>query len=132
MRLADCLEAYQYNSGQVSSNVRQLGFAALASVWLFKSTSKGETVTLPLLLWWVGGLSVAALFFDFVQYLWNATAWGQYHRRQELKGIAVNEEFLAPTWINWPGNGLFVLKVCCLFLCYFLLLVFLWGNIQSL
>lgn len=130
MKLADCREAYQYNSSQVSSNVRQLGFAALAAIWVFRTTSTGEAIGLPLLLWWVGGLSIGAMFFDFVQYLWNTAAWGAFHRKQEVAGTAEDTDFLAPVWMNWPGIAFFVVKVCCTVLSYIVLIVFLFGKIQ--
>lgn len=132
MKLADCLKAYQYNSGQASTNVRQLALAALGAIWLFKTNdSGGQPIGLPLRLWWVGGLSIAALFFDFVQYLWNAAAWGGYHRKQELSCVDENTNFLAPRWINWPGNGFFIIKVFCTALSYILLLIFLVEKIRS-
>lgn len=131
MRLADCREAYQYNSGQTSSNVRQLGFAALAAIWLFKDISTEDTIGLPLALWWVGFLSIGALLFDFFQYLWNSIAWGQFHRKQELSGVSQDIEFLAPVWINWPGIALFTIKVSSIILCYIVLLMFLWITIKS-
>lgn len=132
MKLKDCREAFQYNSGQASANVRQLALAALAAIWLFKSTGEGPIV-LPLLLWWVGGLSIGAIFFDFVQYVWNAATWAGFNRTQELKEtVNENTEFLAPRWINWPGAGFFVIKVSCTTLSYVLLLTFLVNKIQSL
>lgn len=130
MKLADCLKAYQYNSGQASTNVRQLALAALGAIWLFKNTDAGGSIALPLHLWWVGGISIAALFFDFVQYLWNAAAWGGFHRKQELRGMDENTDFLAPRWINWTGNGFFIVKVFCTALSYILLLIFLVTKIQ--
>lgn len=133
MKLADCREAYQYNSSQASANVRQLAFAALAAIWLFKNTGDGNTVALPLLLWWVGGLSIGAIFFDFVQYVWNTATWAWFNQTQELKGtVDEKTEFLAPRWINWPGTGFFVAKLSCTSIAYILLLIFLVSKIQSL
>jgi hypothetical protein len=66
MKRRDCLAAYQDYSRQVSANVRQLGFAAIAVIWLFKFSTEEKAVALPALLAWGGGLFIAALFFDFL------------------------------------------------------------------
>jgi len=130
MKLSIALEAYQYNSGQTSANVRQLGFAALASIWVFKTANDGGVVALDVLLWWVGLLSIGALFFDFLQYVWNTVTWGQFHRKHELLN-GPDAEVPAPDWINWVGNACFTIKVGCIVLSYILLLIFLVRHIAT-
>jgi hypothetical protein len=129
MKRRDCLAAYQDYSRQVSANVRQLGFAAIAVIWLFKVSTEDKAVALSTLLVWAGGLFVASLFFDFLHYLAGTITWGWFHRSKELAGVSQEEDFQAPLWINWTTTTLFVLKVSCTGLGYVLLLLFFWQTI---
>lgn len=124
MTRRDCLAAYQDYSRQASADVRHLGFAAIAVIWLFKTSTSAHSIVLPTLLLWAGGLIVASLLFDFLQYVAGTIVWGWFHRAKELKGLSLDEEFKAPAWINWTTNGLFIVKVSCTALGYVLLLVF--------
>ena len=95
MKLGDIRDAYEALSGKASETVRQLSFAGVALVWLFRSESSG-----------VPGLdhhlvSAALLFFlalvlDFLQYLSGTVIWHIYFRRKEKLGVGLEDEVSAP------------------------------------
>jgi hypothetical protein len=56
-------------SGKASDISRQLAFAAIAVVWLFKTDTPTGQITIPPDLIWPGILIVAALAADLLQYV---------------------------------------------------------------
>ena len=125
MNRQDCLQAYQEFTGKASENTRQLSFAALAVIWIFKPESAAGHYLFPGLLLWAGVFAVAALSFDFLQYGYGAAAWGCFHRTKERSGVSRQDEFRAPDWMNWPTNAFFIVKVISVIVSYVLLLVYL-------
>jgi len=114
MLRSDALAKYQESSQRTSENVRQLAFAALAVVWLFKPPDVAASWQWPRGLVAAGALATAALIFDFMQYLWNTIAWGRFHRRKEMEGVPLDGLILAPRRINRPAALFFWLKAAAL------------------
>ena len=130
MKLEDCREAYDYFTGTLSSISRQLGFAGLAVIWIFKTEQSGAYSVPPELIL-PGVLLVAGLAADFLHYALGSIIWGCYHRYKEINGTIETDEFLAPSPINWPGNFMFFCKSVLIAIAYYLLLVFLLGRLSS-
>lgn len=128
MKRKDALAAYQDFSARTSDRVRQLAFAGLGVVWIFKSASG---FGFPRLLLWAGVLLVAALSFDFLQQLYGAIAWGTLNRMKERAKVGPDSDFLAPKQINWPTNVFFAAKVLTLCTAYALILSQLIGIIGT-
>lgn len=125
MTRADALKAYQDLSSRASENVRQLAFAALAVVWVFKPTSVSAQWPLPRQLVGVGALAITALLCDFLQYVYGTIAWGWFHRLKEKADIPLEGEVHAPRAINWPSSFFFFAKVGTLGASYGILLLFI-------
>lgn len=124
MNLKFAQDRYSYYSGKLSDIVRQLGFAGIALVWLFRSEVAGQWyVSAPLVL--VATVLVAALALDFLQYVSGALAWGIFHRQKEKAKTKHDEEFEAPRWINWPAICFFWAKVSAIAIAYALMFRFL-------
>jgi hypothetical protein len=123
MKLADARSAYDYFSGKASDIVRQLGFAGIAIIWVFKEEVGGE-IQIPQLLLWAGLLIILTLAFDLVHYAAGTLVWGAFHRSKERAGVSEEVEFAAPAAINWPGLVFFWSKILCIALAYVLLGVF--------
>lgn len=119
MKRADVLAEYRHHSERTSEKVRQLAFAALGVVWIFRPN---DTLTLPAELFRAGTAAVIALALDFTHSLFGTGVWGWVHRTKELTGVSASDEFRMKAWINWPANSLFVLKVVALFVSYLYLL----------
>lgn len=127
MTTSESLSCYQKHSGKASDLVRQLAFAGLALVWLFK-TDKSGGVKLPANLLWPAGLIILALVLDLVQYTYASAAWGTFNRMVE-KHYRDDQEFGAPTWINWPTLICFWAKIAAVIAAYCLLLSYTSGQI---
>lgn len=120
MKIEDCRQAY-YDSSEKASNIaRQLAFAGLALIWAFRVTA-GERPVIPTSLRWAGILLVTGLALDFFHYVVKTIIWGTYHRYKEQQ-VSETAEFLAPSWINYPGNLCFVLKLGAIGIAYLLLI----------
>jgi hypothetical protein len=119
MKRADARAAYQDYSASTSEKVRQLAFAAIGVVWVFRPEN---TFQLPRTLLWAAIFAVSALALDFVHSLYGTVAWGVFHRRKEREGVSDETQFKAPRQINWPTNSLFGAKVVALAICYVFLL----------
>lgn len=121
MNLKDAREFYYLNSGKTSDLVRQLGFAGIAVIWIFKSEVQGvpkipQTLLFPL------SLIVVGLALDLLQYAVATSIWGIFHRSKEKSGISEDASFVAPRQFNWPALVFFVLKVISIAVAYVLLL----------
>jgi len=130
MKLHDARENYYVNTGKASDLVRQLGFAAIAIIWLFKIDEGGVTrippsLLVPLL------LVVVALAADFLQYALASAIWGLYQRHQEKRILSEETEFRAPASINWPAIVFFWGKIVCIVVAYCYLFKFLARTILA-
>jgi len=103
MKLAYLRERYTYYSGEASGIVRQLAFAGIALVWLFK-TEVDKQWKIPAELLPATALIVLTLILDFLQYVVGSLVWAAYNRSKERAGTNEESEFLAPRPINWPTN----------------------------
>lgn len=121
MNLAYVRGNYEYHTGKVSELTRQLAFAGLAIIWLFKTGQDGAfklppSLVAPLF------LLVLTLSLDWLQYAVASVVWDRYQRVKESSGALDGAEFEAPPRINWPANFFFFLKQLSLVAAYVLLL----------
>jgi hypothetical protein len=98
MNLEEARKEYYAFSSQASAVARQLAFAGIALVWIFKN-GDGSDFSLSAELTRGGLFLAGSLLLDFCHYAYAAAAWGIFSRIKERSGEA---EFLAPAWINWP------------------------------
>jgi hypothetical protein len=110
MKLGDARDAYYDYSSRVSESTRFLAFAGIGVVWVLRVEKASEAITssllLPLLLF------VASLGFHLLHYVAATLVWGAFHRYTEIRMKGDEDTtFLAPPWINWPGNLFFISKV---------------------
>ena len=110
MKLKDARENYYFLSGKLSDVNRQLCFAGIATIWIFVvkhpngSFGMDAKFLLPLVCFIIG------LTFDLLHYIFASASWGIFHRFKE-KNHKEDEDFLAPSWINWPPLIFFWVKV---------------------
>lgn len=129
MKLKDALENYYVFTGKASDVLRQLSFAGIAIIWMFKLQAGGQT-KIPEALILPASLFTGALAFDLLHYVLASAMWGGFIRYlEQRKKVFRNKQFKAPRWINWPGNMFFVLKAICASAAYVLLLRFLLGAL---
>ena len=125
MKLADSRQAYYDMSNTASGLVRQLAFAGIAVIWIFKTDVSVRGFNVPNELIWPGFLFVLALLLDLLHYLVGTAVWGIFSRMKEKKGVIEEKTFEAPAKINWPANGFVWSKSIAVLIGYGLLLRFL-------
>ncbi len=124
MKLKDARENYYDFSRKTSDIVRQLGFAGIALIWIFKTESNGKQI-LPGDLIQAATFIITGLTFDLLHAVAGTAAWGIYHRYKETTGTKERAEFLAPRWINWGSIVFFWVKTLLMVIAYIYLLRFL-------
>ena len=125
MKLKDCRETFYEFSGKLSDNARNLAFAGIAIVWIFKQEENGSYTI-------ADGLKTAMLLFvvslslDLLQYIYQTIVWGSFHTYQENK-LKHDEkaEFLSPRIFKNIAYVMFWSKVIVLVIGYVFVLRFL-------
>jgi hypothetical protein len=110
-------------SGKASEISRQLAFAAIAVIWLFKTDMPTGHPTIPHDLIVPGILIIAALAIDLLQYITATVTWRLYYRHLEKKHIARVSEH--SKWLELPIWGLFGIKIVLVIVAYIFILLFL-------
>jgi hypothetical protein len=117
MNLEAAKGEYYAHSASASAVSRQLAFAGLAAVWIFKVTVAGVD-RVPSDLVPAAAFLVTALGCDLLQYIAATAFWGGFRRWKEWErnrakesGTKFVDEFVAPAWINWVGNAFFWAKL---------------------
>lgn len=100
---------------------RQLAFAGIAIIWVFKTDSGGRQIV-PDELFLPGLFLVLSLTFDLLQYVIKSEIWYRVTRKNEKARI---KEFTVRPWINYPGDILYWIKIVATLLAYVLLIRFL-------
>ena len=126
MKLSDYRETYYEFSGKLSDVSRQLSFAGIALIWLFKLDSTPAPKVPDELLLPAITLSLA-LAFDLLQYVSASIVWGvfQWHKEKQLTHLSENPELESPSILKWPQFTFFVLKIMSVILSYYLLVKYL-------
>jgi hypothetical protein len=122
VKIQDYREDFYTHSGKASDVSRQLAFAGIAVIWIFK-TDRAGTFAIPRELLIPSVLIVLALGLDLLQYCVATVTWRVYYRR--LENADVHEDaVLDQHSIHWeaPIYVIFWLKLLCVFSAYILIL----------
>ncbi|WP_175703183.1 hypothetical protein [Burkholderia ambifaria] len=127
--VAEYQGTYHWHSTKASDVSRQLGFAGIAVIWLFKTQATGSpTITMPALLDLPLALIVLSLSLDLFQYIWQSMLWGVVWRLFERRhGLENDDHFEVSKYLNWPAIGIFWLKLLTMIVGYICLLKYLTG-----
>lgn len=134
MTLKDAREAYYDYSGKLSEITRQLSFAGIAVVWIFRTGDKTAAgIGWSHFLLWPLGSFVIALVADVLHYSYATVAWGSYHscKEKEFQALELSatdlaaKDFKAPRAINYPTDILLGAKAVACAIGHLLLLIFL-------
>lgn len=129
MTLKDARDAYYGLSAKLSDIVRQLSFAGIAVIWMFRVSSDKTGIAFQPVLVWPLLLFVVALAFDLAHYLYGSIAWSSFAHREEKKGRRDEDKVKPHESINWPSNIFFYCKAASCILAYMLLISFLKDKI---
>ncbi len=131
MKLEDYKQDYYWYSGKASDVARQLAFAGIALVWIFKSTSQSGVVLPKCLLWPMLFLGIG-LAADLLQYITGTIVWGCFHHHHEQKepdDPKHNPDLYAPIGLSIPISVFFVIKLCTVVIGYSLLIKYLLSEL---
>lgn len=123
-------ETHYLYSGKVSDICRQLSFAAIAIIWIFKTEASGVLVV-PKALVLPAVLAVLALACDLLQYLVGSATWYLVYRHHEKINTPENVELRHSVWLVLPINFFFYAKVAFVAATYYFVLVFLIGKLNA-
>lgn len=124
MKLQDYRNDFYAFSGKASDLNRQLAFAAIALIWLFKRDAGGQ-LTIPPELLWPGILVVASLTLEMLHYCVASIIWRTFYRAKEKAGVAETTEIDHSIWLERPILALFIAKIACTIAAYIGILIFL-------
>jgi len=123
MKTSDIWENCKSYTVSASDAARQLSFAGIAVVWLFKSDA-GGALHLDQKLVFAAACFVAALAFDLLQYVTGYVSYYILGRWRERK-FADGYDAKYPIWINLPIDTFFRLKLVAVISGYVVLFCFL-------
>jgi len=131
MKPSEYKETYQWYSGKTSDVVRQLSFAGIAIIWIFKVQSQGipkipNVLLVPL------GLFCISLAFDLLQYVLGYIIWYIFFRFHEKKGIKENHKLTHNVLLPVPLHLCMIIKVLAVILAYYKLIVFIYDSVDLL
>ena len=130
MKIQEYRDAFYVFSGKVSDITRQLAFAGIAVIWLFKKDVSGipkidEALVLP------GLLIVISLSCDLLQYSVGALIWRCVYRYKEKAGVSEDVDVKHSSSLELPIYCFFVIKVCSLIASFALIGSFLFSTWYS-
>lgn len=129
MKLSEIRNAYEELSGSLSKINRQLTFAGIGIVWLFRVTTEQGTTTID------KGMLVPILCFvisfgvDLLQYLWQSYIWYFFYWCKRKHGSKEEDEVNEPEWPNVVAWVMFTIKVLALMIAYICLGIFLYDYL---
>ncbi len=130
MNLEDYRKDYYGFSAKASELSRQLSFAGIALIWVFRFENGGPlAVPAPLLL--PALLFCAALALDLLHAVLGTLIWGAFARYHERKGTSDDGEIDSPAYFNWPTLLCFWGKVVAVALAYAFLFKYVLSLLQA-
>jgi hypothetical protein len=131
--LSEFREDYEALSSIASNVNRQLGFAGIAIIWIFKIDQKNLAtgqVLLPSDLYIAAVLIAASLLSDLLHYVIGSAIWAMFWRYKEKDPrISSDTEVEAHPWLTWPTWILFSWKIMFMIAAYSFLLKFLISHV---
>lgn len=129
MNLSDYRNDYYQFSSKTSEIARQLSFAGIALVWVFKVGESPASIPEELVL--PAGLFVLALALDLLHAAYGTFVWGAFAWWKERQGIDPEADFDAPGWFNWPSLLFFWSKVGVVMFAYVQALSYISGLLHA-
>lgn len=124
MKLQDYRDDFYAFSGKASDLTRQLGFAGIALIWLFRKDVGGQQ-TIPKELILPGILIVGSLILDMLHYCVGSVIWRLFYRSKEKIHVPEDRELAHSVWLERPIWFLFIAKIVCIIVAYVFILIFL-------
>lgn len=123
-------DRYTYYTNTASTLCRQLGFAGIAVIWVFRHDVPGA-YAIPEGLYLPSIAILTALTLDIIHYLAGATIWSYWLNLKDAEGATRDIQFEMPKSYHRPVQFLFYAKIFSMVFAYCLILTFLYQEIQS-
>jgi hypothetical protein len=99
VKISEIRDTYLKSSDGVSERVRQLAFAGIAVIWIFRVGEKSGGITYSREMLWPLGLFVASLACDLLHYLYKTLVAGYLNSHYYAKyGDNDKDVFVSPRW----------------------------------
>ncbi len=129
MILSEIRKDYEELSGILSKLNRQLAFAGIAIVWLFRTTDKTGTTSIEPSMLTPIMCFVISFAFDLLQYFWQSLSWYIYYWWKRHKGKNEDDNMNEPEWPNVIAWIMFSIKVVALIIAYISLGIYLYKKL---
>ena len=126
-KLSEYKNDYYYFTGKLSEINRQIAFAGIALIWIFKNGENSNLkieneLILPAI------LIVLSLAFDIFQYIYQSITWSIFYTYYNRKNKSEEKKIKSPEYLNYPSWFFFIVKVILVLLAYWKILFFLIDN----
>ncbi|NRD24877.1 hypothetical protein HNV10_16605 [Winogradskyella litoriviva] len=116
-KLSEFKEDYYFFTGKLSDINRQIAFAGIALIWVFKKGENTEfqidnELILPAI------FIVGALAFDMFQYIYQSVVWSIFYTRKNRKNKSEDKKIKSPEYLNYPSWVFFFIKVILVLIAY--------------
>lgn len=123
--LQEWLDEFYEDSGKLSDIVRNLAFAGIGLIWIFRNPDP-INVILPRELILPINLIVLGLIFDLIQYIWRSvTIYFLYRKNEEDKKF---NNITMPNWLRDTTWIFFVAKIILIAAAYLFIYKYLMGR----
>jgi|GEM_PF-1525140 hypothetical protein len=130
----EVLALYNKSSIKASDVNRQLGFAGIGIIWLFRNSilisSAKEKFIIPEELFKPATLIIFSLGIDLLQYIIATAIWGITNRYLELNELEKEASGKFSRFSPIPILCLFWLKMIAMLFGYILIIIFIYNNIM--
>ncbi|MDO1500913.1 hypothetical protein Q2T40_12300 [Winogradskyella maritima] len=126
-KLSEFKEDYYFFTGKLSDINRQIAFAGIALIWVFKKGTNTEfqidnALILPAI------LIVSALAFDMFQYIYQSVVWSIFYTRKNRRHKSEEKKIKSPEYLNYPSWVFFFIKVILVLIAYWKIFDYLLGK----
>ena len=123
-KLSEYKEDYYSFSGKLSDINRQIAFAGIALIWIFKQTINNEIVLDPALVS-PARLIIIALGIDIFHYIYQTITWSIFYTIKKAKHNSEDYELDSPIYLNITAWVLFGFKILFVLIAYFKIFFYL-------
>jgi hypothetical protein len=116
-KLSEYKNDYYFFSGKLSDINRQIAFAGIALIWIFK-VSVGDKIVIDHSLLYSAKFIVVALALDLLHYLYQTITWSLFYTVNKKKYKSEDHGLDSSMALNIPAWILFYLKIALVLIAY--------------
>jgi hypothetical protein len=123
-KISEYKEDYYLFTGKLSDINRQIAFAGIAIIWVFKKSENSQfQIEVDLILPSI--LIVCSLAFDMFQYIYQSIAWSIFYSHHNRKHKNEDKKIESSERMNYPSWIFFSTKVILVLIAYVKIFMFL-------